>query len=91
MEHLSPKRLIFSPPRRLIFSPSDWELVCRDTNKNNTVLADRVLCFDITDEGQIVFSDGTRVFHLTDGKKVELASGSIIQQIAVVDTSNEVG
>ena len=55
------------------------------------MLADRVLCFDITDEGQIVFSDGTRVFHLTDGKKVELASGSIIQQIAVVDTSNEVG
>lgn len=65
-------------------APADWQLVCRNANNEDTVISDRVLCFDITDDGQVVYSDGTRVFFLKQGKPLEIAKGSIVQQLSVV-------
>lgn len=48
--------------------PHSWQLVCRDTAGNESVLASNVLSFDITRRGDIVYSNGRGVFLLDAGR-----------------------
>ena len=73
--------------------PEAWEL-CRETleadsteaTQKRETLVGNAMCFDIEDGGKVVYSDGTRVYYLDEGKPVELVSGSLIQSVAVIDT-----
>lgn len=80
--------------------PADWEL-CRESladaaneevaddeavssNKRET-LAGNAMSFDIGVDGKVVYSDGTRIYHLDGDKPVELVAGSLIQSVTVID------
>ena len=49
--------------------PSSWELVSRDRNGNEHILANNVVSYDISADGSIVYSNGRGIFILeADGK-----------------------
>jgi len=49
------------------FAPSDWVLVRRAPDGGETVLARRVLTYDLAEDGRILCSDGQNV-HILDGR-----------------------
>ena len=52
--------------------PSSWELIRRDENGNEEVLAKNVASFDIGHNGTIVYSNGNGVFRLDKQKRQQL-------------------
>ncbi len=66
--------------------PKDWELVCRKPDNSEEVLARSVVFYDLCDDGSVVFTNGTKVYHRDlDGKQTLLCRGSTIDQLVVVD------
>jgi hypothetical protein len=53
--------------------PDNWELVRRDTNGNEKVLATNVASYDISPDGTVVYSNGRGVFMLERDGKSKLA------------------
>lgn len=67
---------------------SDWKLIRRSADGTETVLADRVVHFDLCDDGGILLTNGSRVTLLApDGTKTELARGKLIERVAIVRES----
>jgi hypothetical protein len=65
--------------------PKTWELVRRGEGGKETILARGVVCFDLCGDGGVVYTNGTRVLHLTaDGVTHELCSGKMIERVSVV-------
>jgi len=62
--------------------PSTWELVRRDPSGEEHVLAKHAVSFDLGPEGEIIYSDGLRVWRLED-HPVKLHSGHIIQSVVI--------
>lgn len=66
--------------------PRSWELVRRSAAGEETVLARRVIAYDIAADGTIVFSTGGALYSMTQGGAPELLErGKVIVQVAVVD------
>ena len=64
--------------------PSTWELVRRDPSGDERVLAKHTVSFDIGAQGEIIYSDGLRVWRLEDGTAVKLHAGQVIQSVVIV-------
>ncbi len=63
--------------------PASWELVRRAADGTETVLAKHVVAFDLGPSGEIIYSDGVRVWrHAPEPEK--LFSGKIVQSVAIV-------
>jgi hypothetical protein len=66
--------------------PKDWQLVRRDAQGKETVLADSVLAYDLAADGTIVFSTGSAVFTLgSEGRREKLCDGSMIESVVCVE------
>jgi hypothetical protein len=64
--------------------PATWELVALH-NDAEQVLARGVLAYDIADDGSIVYTNGSAVYHLAaDLQPLELCRGKMIEHLAVV-------
>ncbi len=56
-------------------APADWELIRRDPDGGEVVLANHVLCYDIAADGSIAWSDGRNLHLITsEGGKRRLLS-----------------
>jgi hypothetical protein len=65
--------------------PPTWQLVKRAGDDTETVLAKGVLAFDLADDGSIVYTNGSAVYHRTaDGTIAELCRGKMIEHVSVV-------
>lgn len=63
--------------------PADWELVRRDADGNEQVIAGHVVAFDLGPDGTLVYSDGLRIW--ADGSpRRKLHGGHIVQAVIVV-------
>lgn len=65
--------------------PEDWELVRRDADGVEAVLARRVLAWDLHPDGDVVHTNGSAVFHLAgDGESRELCRERMIERVVFV-------
>lgn len=65
--------------------PSDWQLISRDANGSERVIADRVVNYDLAPDGSVVYSTGRRVWQIAPGgEKQEVASGRMISKVAAL-------
>jgi hypothetical protein len=65
--------------------PSDWLLIRRAADGTETQLAANVLSWDISSDGQICYTDGRRIFHLTaDGTASAIADSDVVERIVVL-------
>ena len=65
--------------------PPTWQLVKRAGDDTETVLAKGVLSYDVADDGSIVYTNGSAVYHRApDGTVTELCRGKMIEHVSVV-------
>ena len=69
--------------------PRSWQLIATKPGGSEEVVASGVLCFDLAEDGSVVYSNGSTITLLSpEGKKTDLAKDSIIQQVIFLkDTS----
>jgi len=65
--------------------PRSWELVCRASDGTEKVCAKSVASFDLTASDEIIYTNGSKIFHRDseDRRNVLLSSG-LIQSVSVV-------
>ena len=64
--------------------PSSWELVRRDEDNKEEVIAKNVAAFDIGHDGTIIYSNGYGVFKLDDQNKPELVlKNKLIEDLVI--------
>jgi hypothetical protein len=65
--------------------PDDWELVRRDADGNERVLATNVASYDIGADGTIVYSNGQGVFVLDGSGSARLAlTDQLVNEVSAV-------
>jgi len=64
--------------------PSSWQLVSRNQDGQETVLANHVASFDISTNGSIVFTNGFGMFELAPDGPTLLFSDSLIENVLVI-------
>jgi hypothetical protein len=69
--------------------PRSWQLIATKPGGSEEVVASGVLCFDLAEDGSMVYSNGSTITLLSpEGKKTDLAKDSMIQQVIFLkDTS----
>ena len=66
--------------------PKEWQLVARHKDGSESCIAENVLSFDVSPEGQIIYSDGTTVYSLNaSGEKTEMGKGDFIEKVAILN------
>lgn len=67
--------------------PKTWELVVREANGHEQVIAANVLSYDVNSSGDIVYTSGFAVFHITpDGRKTRLCDDELIEHVVAVES-----
>ena len=65
--------------------PASWVLVRKTTDGAESILAKHVLSYDLCPDGSFVYSNGSRIFHVTPtGDPSEIARGKLIERVAVL-------
>ncbi|MEQ9411223.1 MAG: hypothetical protein RIK87_26150 [Fuerstiella sp.] len=65
--------------------PKEWQLVSHSADGSQQTLADNVLCFDSNADGDIVFTDGRRIYQVTGpGQKTQIADGDLIEKVVLL-------
>lgn len=67
------------------YAPHSWQLVKRDKNGTQTVLAHSVIDYAVLKDGSIVYTNGKHVLLLKDGKTEKLATANMCTQVAVIE------
>jgi hypothetical protein len=62
--------------------PKTWELVRRDSTGHETVLAQHVVAYDLGTKGEVVYSDGLRIW-LAGPTPRKLHGGHVVQSVVV--------
>jgi hypothetical protein len=77
------KALAASNKEQALVKP-DWKLIRRTPDGTETVLAERVVHFDLADDG-VVWTNGSRVYLIDSlGSQTELVKGKLIEHLAVI-------
>ncbi len=63
--------------------PATWELVRQEADGNETVLAKHVVAYDLGPNGELLYSDGLRIWQGGDSPK-KLFQGKIVQSVVIV-------
>ena len=63
--------------------PKEWQLVCRDLgNGEETVIAERVVSFDVDRTGNVIYTDGSSVFlRSPQGETNELCEDQFVERV----------
>lgn len=67
------------------YAPYSWQLIKRDKDGNQTVLAHSVIDYALLKDGSVVYTNGKHVLLLKDGKTEKLATATMCTQVAVVE------
>lgn len=62
-------------------APADWVLRKRAPDGTVSTISTHVLCFDINAGGDVVYSNGTQVFHLDGEQPSQIASGHMVESL----------
>lgn len=81
LEKVLNKRGEFDDSLHLV--PASWELVRRDKNGDETVLAKRVVAYDLGPNGELLYSDGLRIWQGGESPQ-KLFQGRIVQSVVIV-------
>lgn len=66
-------------------APKDWILLRLAPDGSREELASHVLAFDVTPDGQVVYSDGRNVYHLDPtGKRKRLFSTGLVEALTIL-------
>jgi hypothetical protein len=66
--------------------PSSWQLVRRGQDGTEEIIAKNVLAYDLDAKGNIVYSNGNAIFHLTTGgKRGQILSAAMIEQVVFME------
>jgi len=68
---------------RVQLVPKTWELVRRDATGTETVIAEHVVSFDLGPAGEVIYTDGLRVWQAGSPPR-KLHEGHIIQSVVAV-------
>jgi hypothetical protein len=68
---------------RVQLVPATWELVRRDASGHETVVAKHVVSYDLGPAGELLYSDGLRIWQAGSTPK-KLVQGKIIQSVVAV-------
>lgn len=65
--------------------PDDWELVRRAADGSETVLCGGVVSYDLCDDGSVVYTNGSAVYHRDpNGQRRLLGQGRLIEHVVAV-------
>lgn len=65
--------------------PKSWQLMRQKPGQHEEEIAAGVLCFDVSDNGNVIYSDGSRITAMEpDGRKQVLAEDTMVQQVAAL-------
>ena len=64
--------------------PKSWELIRRSSGGSEDVVACGVLDFDILPNGTILYTNGSAIFQISNGKTEKLHSDKMISQVALL-------
>jgi hypothetical protein len=65
--------------------PKNWELIHRDKEGKEDVLATNVLAFDLSPAGEVVYSNGFTLFErTTEGATTKLCDDELIERVVIV-------
>lgn len=66
--------------------PASWQLVRRRADGTEVVLAKNVLAYDLVGNGEVVYSNGNAIFHLTaKGQRERIHSAAMIEQVVFLE------
>jgi hypothetical protein len=63
--------------------PAEWQLIKRSKQGQETVLANHVATFDVSRHGDIYYSNGCGVFHLSDAGVTVVHKDKVIEELAL--------
>jgi len=63
--------------------PKTWELICRNQEGQETVLANSVSSYDLSDDDKIIYSNGYGVFSLENGISALIFKDKLVSEIVV--------
>ena len=63
--------------------PKTWELVCRNQSGQETVLASAVSAYDLSDNDEIIYSNGYGVFSLENGTSSLIFKDKLVSDVIV--------
>lgn len=62
--------------------PKEWQFVRRTPDGNEDILAERVLSFDLCEDGSTLYTDGTVIFHReVDGETREVCRDQFVEKV----------
>ena len=62
-------------------APSSWKLVKQDSQGNETTLASRVVAYDLSASGDVVFSDGRNLKTISQGKTSQITKVALTEEV----------
>lgn len=67
--------------------PKEWRLLRRRPDGTEDVLAENVLAFDVGPAGDVVYTNGSRLMHLTpDGQQHEIGTDRLIERVVILES-----
>jgi hypothetical protein len=81
------KRMLAKAPKdqTAALVPKDWQLVRRDSQGIEEVLAEGVLAYDLTSAGDVIYTTGTAVYVLKEGRPEKLWEDDLIEAVVCVE------
>jgi hypothetical protein len=65
--------------------PGTWQLIKRSPGGSEEVVAKRVLAYDLCEGGDVIYTDGSTIYHRTlHGDTTQLAEGKLIERVAAL-------
>lgn len=65
--------------------PASWQLVRQDSSGNENVVAKAVLAFDLDAEGNVLYSNGSAIYRVTDGGPAQvLLKANLIETLVIL-------
>lgn len=70
--------------------PKEWRLIRRDSGGTETVLAENVVSYDLLPSGDVIYTDGSSIQHVTAaGTRTQLAKDALIERVAALPRTTE--
>ena len=65
--------------------PSSWELVKRKPSGEEIVLAKNVVAYDLDPASNVVYTNGSAIYHIdSQGNSQLVAKGNLIQSVVII-------
>ena len=70
-------------------APSDWVLIKRSRDGQETQLASHVLAYDLSEDGEILYSDGHNLYRISEDGKQHVLRAALIEDVRWIHPKQE--